>query len=101
VTADRPYSLHLFVLLQTRNSNGLGLDRASKGRSVVGYTNGKNGYTKWFLLVGLLLLDGFSAQFVLVPSNSVFGRFDLAAGCHTQLFVCINVIMMIRSCLRI
>jgi hypothetical protein len=41
-------------------------------------------------LVELLFLDGFhfsaiSAPFVLVPSDGVFGRFDLAAlrGCHT------------------
>jgi hypothetical protein len=42
------------------------------------------------LLVELLLLDGFLASLVLVPSDGVFGCCDLAAlsGCHT-LNVCL------------
>jgi hypothetical protein len=46
-------------------------------------------------LVGILILDGYTvAPSILVPSDGVFGHFDLVAhcGCHT-LNVCLFVLL--------
>jgi hypothetical protein len=60
------------------------------------------------VVVGRLSASGWvSAPFVLVPSNGVFGRFDIAAlrGCHTlivcmflsYMFVCIEEEKLLRD----
>jgi hypothetical protein len=55
------------------------------------------------IVVGGTSASGWvSAPFVLVPSNGVFGRFDLAAlcGCHTLnvcLFVCFEAALKISE----
>jgi hypothetical protein len=51
------------------------MDRASKGRGVVGYTNGKNGYTKWLGLTCLIALAFDALQAFLLKIDALLKQF--------------------------